>query len=70
MRWLHLPVLLFLTALIVRDWVQEKSIPFFHLVMLFNAGFICYQKELSDFVYKLSFFTFFIFLMMLLYYFG
>jgi curved DNA-binding protein CbpA len=70
MQWIHIPVLVFGVGLMLNDWIKDEGIVFFHLVMSINAGYICYQRECSDFTYKLSQFTLFMFVMTLLVTFG
>jgi curved DNA-binding protein CbpA len=69
-RWLHVPILLFGVVLTLGDWLSDERIVFFHVVMTLNAAYICYQRELTDFAYKLGKFTLFIFVITLLVTFG
>jgi curved DNA-binding protein CbpA len=61
MRVLHIPILLFAIGLILYDIFTVQTVSSFRLVLLFNAGYVCYQKQRTDFAYKLSFFTAFLF---------
>jgi len=70
MRWAHIPVTIFGIGLTLNDWFTHDDIKFFHVVMSFGAGYIWYQKERTDFAYKLSQYIFFIFIITLLVTFG
>ena len=69
-RWMHVPILVFALGLILHDWFTAEGITFFHWVMFFNAGYVCYQKHYSDFAYKLAFLTLFLCAVTLLYLLG
>lgn len=66
LRWMHFPVLVFGSILMLNDWLADQSWIFWHTVMTLGAAYICYQRELTDFAYKLSQFTLFIFIITLL----
>lgn len=66
MRWVHIPILLVSSWLVLHDLFVLGTLTFFHLVMFFNAGFVCYQRRRADFSYKLSFVTLFLFLVTVL----
>ena len=70
MCWLHIAVLAFGVMLLFVDWFTDESIVFFHVVMTLNAAYICYQRECTDFAYKLGQFTLFIFVITVLVTFG
>lgn len=70
MRWLHIPVLVFGALLMLNDWLADETWVFWHTVMTLSAAYLCYQRELNDFAYKLGQFTLFIFVITLLVMFG
>lgn len=70
MRWLHFAVLVFGAILMLNDWLADETWVFWHTVMTLNAAYICYQPECTDFAYKLSQFTLFIFVITVLVTFG
>jgi hypothetical protein len=70
MRWMHFVVLVFGAIFMLGDWFSDESIVFWHTVMTLNAAYICYQRELNDFAYKLAQFTLFVFAITLLVTFG
>ena len=69
-RWMHIPIMIFGVGLMLNDWVRDEGIIFFHAVMVLGAGYICYQKERTDFAYKLAQYILFIFTITLLVTFG
>ena len=70
LRWLHFPVLVFGAIFMLNDWLGHETWVLFHVVMTFSAAHICYQRELTDFAYKLAQLTLFIFVITLLVTFG
>ena len=66
MRWIHVPIVAFAFLLMLHDWFALDTIKFFHAVLLYNSGYICYYKEYSSFGYRLCFVNIFLFLMTLL----
>lgn len=66
MRWVQVPVLLFGAGLILDDWFSGEGLKFFHLAMSAGAGYILYQRDRTDFAYKLSQYILFIFAMTML----
>jgi curved DNA-binding protein CbpA len=70
MRWVHFLVLPFGAILMLNDWLADETWVFWHAVMTLSAAYICYQRELADFAYKLAQFTLFIFVITLLVTFG
>jgi curved DNA-binding protein CbpA len=70
LRVLHVPVLVFGAALMLNDWLADETWVFWHVVMTLNAGYICYQGELTDFAFRLTQWNLFIFMITLLVMFG
>ena len=70
MRWAHIPITIFGVGLMLNDWLRDEGFIFFHIVMSSGAGYIWYQKERTDFAYKLSQYIFFIYIITLLVTFG
>jgi preprotein translocase subunit Sec63 len=70
MRWMHVVILFFGVGVIINDWLTGEGFVLFHVVMSCCAGYICYQRECTDFAYRLSKFTLFLFVMTLLVTFG
>lgn len=70
LRVLHVPVLVFGAVLMLNDWLADETWVFWHVVMTFNAAYICYQREVNDTAFRLAQWNLFIFVITLLVMFG
>lgn len=66
LRYLHIPVLLFGLGLMLTHWLDGEGLSFWYTSMTGIAAYICYQRDLTDFAYKLAQYNLFVAMMTLL----